>query len=296
MLDRRTLLLSALGAALPLRAALAAQQRIVCAGGAMTECVFALGAGNDVVAVDTTSLYPRAALSLPKIGYLRQLAVEGVLSLSPDIVLADRDAGPPNVLTQLKATGSILHQYQGPLSAEAVPDKVRFVGQVLDRAARAEEVASAISADLATLAQAVARVEKRPRVLFILGTVKGRMAGRGTIADLVIKLAGGENVAGDFDSYRAVSVEGIIGPQPDFVLTMFQSDHAPVAGEDPAQKAARELGLDILPKNKRPQVIPVDGPYLLALGPRSAHACYDLAAQLHPTQDWPGLPARSWVG
>ncbi|MBK8158789.1 MAG: ABC transporter substrate-binding protein [Rhodospirillaceae bacterium] len=178
-LDRRTWLLAALGATLAPRPLSARQQRIVCAGGAMTECVYALGAGDQVVAVDTTSLYPRAALSLPKIGYLRQLAVEGVLSLSPDIVLADRDAGPPNVLQQLRATGSILHQYEGPLSAEAVPDKVRFVGLVLDRATKGEEVATAISTDLATLAQAVARVEKRPRVLFILGTIKGRMAGRG---------------------------------------------------------------------------------------------------------------------
>ena len=296
MLDRRTMLLATLGAAFAPHPVSARQQRIVCAGGAMTECVFALGAGDQIVAVDTTSLYPRAALSLPKIGYLRQLAVEGVLSLSPDIVLADRDAGPPNVLSQLQATGSLLHQFQGPLSAAAVPDKVRFVGQLLDREKRAEEVAAAINTDLATLAQAVARVAARPRVLFILGTVKGRMAGRGTIADLVINLAGGLNVAGDFDSYRAVSAEGIIGPQPDFVVTMFQGDQAPLAGEDPVEKATKELGLDILPEDQRPQIVPVDGTYLLALGPRSAHACHDLAAKLHPTLDWPSLPARSWVG
>ncbi|MBK8158788.1 MAG: hypothetical protein IPK59_08530 [Rhodospirillaceae bacterium] len=93
-----------------------------------------------------------------------------------------------------------------------------------------------------------------------------------------------------------MSAEGIIGQQPDFVVTMFQSDHAPLAGEDPVQKATKELGLDILPPEKRPQIVPVDGAYLLALGPRSAHACHDLAAKLHPTLDWPPLPTRPWVG
>ncbi len=296
MLDRRSLLLTALGLAPPLGQALAREQRIVCAGGAMTECVFALGAGEHVVAVDTTSLYPAAALRLPKIGYLRQLAVEGVLSLLPDIVLADRDAGPPNVLQQLSATGSILHQYRGPLSVAAVPEKMRFVGKVLNRQQRSEEVAAAIDADLAALAQAVARVTDRPRVLFILGTVKGRMAGRGTIADLVINLAGGHNIGGDVDGYRPVSAEGIIGLRPDFVLTMFQSDHIPAAGEDPVAKASEELGLSSLPADQRLRIVPIDGPYLLALGPRSAHACHDLAAKLHPTLDWPALPARPWVG
>ncbi|MBL8709957.1 MAG: hypothetical protein JNL25_12245, partial [Rhodospirillaceae bacterium] len=50
------------------------------------------------------------------------------------------------------------------------------------------------------------------------------------------------------------------------------------------------------PKSARPRMIVIDGAYLLGLGPRSAHACQDLAALLHPALHWPALPHRPWVG
>ncbi|TDQ78797.1 iron complex transport system substrate-binding protein [Dongia mobilis] len=280
--------------ALP-RAGRAASRRIVCAGGAMTECVFALGHGPEVVAVDTTSLYPAAVHALPKIGYFRQLSVEGLLSLSPDLVLADRDAGPASVLQQLGGATNILRQFDGPLSPASVPDKMRFVAAALGEAGKGEEVAGDIAADMRTLADAVARVEVKPRTIFMLGTIRGRMAGRHTAADMVMAIAGAENLGDDFDGYRPLSAEGIVSLKPDVVLTMFQSNEMPVAGVDLAARAAEDLGLAELPDAARPRVIPIDGAALLAMGPRTAHAAYALAAQLHPDLDWPSLPARPWV-
>lgn len=297
-LSRRRVLMAAAAAplmgALP-RSAAATKRRIVCAGGAITECVFALGHGDEVVAVDTTSLYPAAVHALPKIGYFRQLSVEGLLSMSPDLVLADRDAGPPNVLEQLAGTSNVLRQFKGPIDASAIPDKVRFAAEALGEQAKGEEVAASIAADLAALEQAVARVGKKPRAIFMLGTVKGRMAGRHTAADLVMNLAGAENLGADFDGYRPISTEGIVGLKPDVVVTMFQSNEAPGADTDPALRAAKDMKLADLPTDAQPKVIVIDGAKLLAMGPRSAHACYELAAQLHPEFDWPALPHRPWV-
>jgi iron complex transport system substrate-binding protein len=297
--SRRRLLLAAASAA-PFMLAFpqrgnAAPRRVVCAGGAITESVFAIGHGDEVVAVDTTSLYPAAVHALPKVGYFRQLSVEGLLSLAPDLVLADRDAGPANVLQQLGGATSILHQFQGPISVAAIPDKVRFVAAALQETAKGEEVAASIAADLATLATAVARVGQKPRTMFMLGTVKGRMAGQGTAADLVIDLAGGENLGSDFDGYRPISTEGIVGLKPDIVVTMFQSDEAPGAEVDASARAAQDLGLADLPETARPRVIVIDGAALLAMGPRTAHAAHDLAAKMHTSLDWPALPHRPWV-
>lgn len=298
-ISRRRALMAAVAAPFLLSSfsrAMAAPRRIVCAGGAITECVFALGHGGEVVAVDTTSLYPAAVHALPKIGYFRQLSVEGLMSLAPDLVLADRDAGPPNVLQQLSGATGILHQFQGPISIAAIPDKVRFAAVALNEAGKGEDVATTIAADLAALETAVARAARKPRTIFMLGTVKGRMAGRGTAADLVIAMAGAENLGADFDGYRPLSTEGIVGLKPDVVVTMFQSNEAPDSHVDAATRAAQDLGLADLPESARPRVIVIDGAALLALGPRSAHAGYDLARQLHPDLDWPGLPSRPWVG
>lgn len=93
-IGRREFLVGAgLATALPALPAHAVVKRIVCAGGAMTEIVFALGHGDTVVAVDTTSWFPYEHVSkLPKVGYFRSLAAEGLLSMQPDLILADHDA------------------------------------------------------------------------------------------------------------------------------------------------------------------------------------------------------------
>jgi iron complex transport system substrate-binding protein len=79
--------------------------RIVAVGGDVTEILYALGADALIVATDTTSLYPSAALQTPKVGYLRSLAAEGILSLEPTLVIAAGGAGPPETLAQLRDAG-----------------------------------------------------------------------------------------------------------------------------------------------------------------------------------------------
>ncbi|HET6828991.1 MAG TPA: ABC transporter substrate-binding protein, partial [Ramlibacter sp.] len=74
-MKRRHLLLAA--SALPL-ASHAAAPRLITVGGAITEVVYALGAQDQLVGTDTTSLFPAAALRTPKVGYMRQLSAEGV--------------------------------------------------------------------------------------------------------------------------------------------------------------------------------------------------------------------------
>ena len=83
---RRALLATALSAPLGAWAQPAKLPRLVTISGAITEVVYALGAEAQLVGTDTTSLYPAAALKTPKVGYLRQLSAEGVLSLQPDAV------------------------------------------------------------------------------------------------------------------------------------------------------------------------------------------------------------------
>nr|CCA79612.1 exported hypothetical protein [blood disease bacterium R229] len=80
-------------------------RRVVVIGGALAECVYALGMEHVLVAADTTCTYPRPVLALPKVGYLRTLSSEGVLSLRPDLVLMSTDAGPPEALAQLRGSG-----------------------------------------------------------------------------------------------------------------------------------------------------------------------------------------------
>lgn len=64
-----------------------AAERIVVAGGSLTELIYAMGAGKRVVGVDETTSYPPETAKLPHIGYWKQLSSEGILSLRPDSVI-----------------------------------------------------------------------------------------------------------------------------------------------------------------------------------------------------------------
>lgn len=103
----------------------ATTQRIVSIGGDVTEIVFALGAGDEVIARDSTSLQPKVVKKLPDIGYMRQLNAEGILSLKPTLalVLTTELAQPALVLTQLAESGVKVVSVPGDTTLQTVPKK-----------------------------------------------------------------------------------------------------------------------------------------------------------------------------
>ncbi len=76
-------------------------QRIVCLSKHLTEMVFALGKGHDLVAVDLSSTYPDSAKLLKTVGYHRALSPESIIAMNPDLVIHSNDIGPENVLPQI---------------------------------------------------------------------------------------------------------------------------------------------------------------------------------------------------
>ncbi|NKC29985.1 ABC transporter substrate-binding protein [Roseomonas sp. BU-1] len=284
-------LAAALPAALPPAIpATAAGRRLVTVGGAVTETVFALGAGDAVVAVDSTSLFPAAARRLPQIGYLRALAPEGLVSLDPDLLLLSDQAGPPQALAVLRAAGAKLAVVPDGAGGAAVATKIRAIGQALglDGAGLAE----AVAADWAALDAPVAAL--RPlRAIFVLSAARGAplVAGRDTHADALLAAAGAVNCVRDFTGYRPLSAESAALLAPDVVVMM---DHA-VAEAGGAAAVLRVSALAVTPAGAAGRLLAVDGAYMLGFGPRAAHARRDLAALLHPGAALPALPARAWV-
>lgn len=284
----------ALTGALPRALHADAPTRIVAAGGAMTEIVFALGEGSHLVAVDTTSLYPwKGIAALPRIGYLRQLAAEGILSMHPDLILADVDAGPQDVLDQLVHTGAHVAHFKAEHSADSVAAKIEFVGTALERKAEAGALATTYKADLAQIDAEVARIDRHPTAIFLIGvgTTGLRGAGKGTAAAEMIARAGAKNAFGEVNGYKPASVEATMAADPDAIIMMQQT-----VDEGGGLDAVSRLPiLKDLRAAREKRIIAMDGNYLLSFGPRTAHAVRDLAVALHPGADIPALPARAWT-
>ena len=140
-------------AALLLAAGLAtganAAERIVPLGGDVTEIVYALGEGSKVVCVDQTARYPQAVFSLPQIGYVRNLAAEGILACRPDLILASAQAGPPAVLSQLASARVQIARITEKQTFEGTLEKIDQVSKALGMPQRGAQLSAKLKADMA---------------------------------------------------------------------------------------------------------------------------------------------------
>lgn len=277
----RTLALAAaLAAAAASAAAAAPPERLVSAGGVVTEILYALGADDRIVGVDTTSVHPPQALEdHPDVGYVRALSAEGVLSLAPDRVVAVDAAGPPDALALIRSAGVPITIVGEEPSEAGVLARIRTIGALVGEEARAEALAAEVEAGFAELASARETIGEPVRVLFVLSLQNGRamVGGVGTSADAIIRLAGAVNAASVIDGYKPVTDEAIVEAAPDVVLSIARGDHALDAAEVFALPA-----FALTPAAEGRRLVTMDGLALLGFGPRTPQAARDLMRALYP--------------
>ncbi|MCC6948988.1 MAG: ABC transporter substrate-binding protein [Bradyrhizobiaceae bacterium] len=265
--------------------------RIVTIGGAVTEIVFALGRGDNVVGVDLTSTFPSTAQKKPNIGYMRALSAEGVIALAPTLVLAVEGSGPPDVIEVLSNAAVPFVVVPEDHDEASVLRKVRFIAQALGEEERGAAMEKAIAEDFASIRAMRERIGKRRKATFVLAIGGGTpmVGGAGTSADGFFALSGVDNAMKSLPGYKPATAEASLAAAPDVVVTLLERNHdlspdamfaLPAFAETPAARGKR--------------LIPLPS-YALAFGPRAAHAARDLAAAVYPDLALPDLPARPWT-
>lgn len=262
----------------------AALPRLVTISGAITEVAYLLGAESQLVGTDTTSLYPAAAQKTPKVGYMRQLSAEGLLSLRPDAVIATTESGPPVVLDQLRSAGVKVELIEADHSWGEVQRKVDAVGRVAAREAQARALRLRLDAEWATLQQQIAGATsgagttgRKPRVLFVMAQAASpQVAGEKTAAHAVIGFAGGVNCMGGFNGYRPMTAEALAKAAPDVIVTTAQS----IEAQGGIDRFWQRPELALTPAFGKRALIVQDALLLLGFGPRLPEAIRTLHAQL----------------
>ena len=275
-------------------APIADASRIVSIGGSITEILYALGLQQKIVAVDTTSLYPPAALKeKPNVGYMRQLSAEGVLALSPSLVLALEGSGPKETIEILERSKIPFVVVPDKFSGDGIVEKIRVIARSVDAAERGECLVRRVQNDLAALDGVRAQIRQRVKVAFVLSLANDRptVSGRATAADGIISMAGATNAFQDFDGYKLVNDEAIVAAKPEAVLVMQRGEHGLSAETVFAQPA-----LAMTPAAERKAFVLMDGLYLLGFGPRTARAARELAAYLYPGIDAGELLSEKGAG
>ncbi|WP_413988893.1 heme/hemin ABC transporter substrate-binding protein [Labrys okinawensis] len=266
--------------ALPGAALAQADRHIVCAGADVTEIVAELAGVEAIRGVDTTSHLPPEVRKLPSIGYLRQISAEGILSLRPDILIANRDLGPVNAIEQMRSAGVRIEIIDFPLSAEGMMAKVRHIGGLLAREKQAERLAATVAAGTADLARRLEGITRRPTIGFIRGLDGGTplAGGRMGLVDATYALAGGSNAFGDFTLFKPVSREALAASPPDFIV----ADEGSVAAAGGADAFIDQLGLTAAFAGHPERLVAADLAILFGFGPSGVKEITALARKLHP--------------
>ena len=257
--------------------------RIVVLNGDVTEVVFALGLGDNVVGVDTSATYPAEALALPKIGYQRSLSAEGILSMEPSVVIGNTLAGPPEVIEQVRSTGTPVVIVEPAISLSAAASKIRSVGQALGVSDAGEEIATGLEMEIAEVKAAAADAEDKPTAVFLYmrGLDSLFLAGQFDLSHELFEASGaigGGGVLGVTDRFIPLTAEALAAADPDCIV-VFTSGLETVGGREGllkvpgvAQTAAGQEGC----------ILDFDGQYIAGGGPRTGSALKELLAAFHP--------------
>jgi iron complex transport system substrate-binding protein len=258
-------------------AALGDGTRLVTLGSAVTEIVFALGAGGHIVGVDGSSQYPAEATKLAKVGYYRTFSVEGVLGLGPTLVMLTDEAGPPAAVEQLRQSGIRLLRVRSARTVAEARERIAAIGRELSLEARAQQLVGALDRDLARAAEVARHAASQPRALFIYaGRGAMSVAGKATTADEMLRLAGARNAVTSFEGFHQVSHEAVVQAAPD-VLVVTTRGHAGLGG---LEGVLALPGVALTPAGRSRRVVVMDDLLLLGFGPRLGQAADQLARAL----------------
>lgn len=240
-------------------------RRLVSLSGALTEVVYLLNAQNLLVGTDTTSLFPEAARKTTKVGYVRQLSAEGLLSLKPDAVVGTSDAGPPVVLDHIRQAGVRVALVKAQHNWAEVQEKVKVVGRETGRMADADKLLAQLDAQWSAVQAQVAKAQRKPRVLFVMAhSGSPQVAGRGTAANALIQYAGCVNAIDQFEGYKPLTAEAMASAAPEVIINTTQGIEA--LGGEVAFWKRPELALT--PAFAKKALVTLEASHLLGFGPR----------------------------
>lgn len=246
-------------------------------GGQVTEVLFALGVGDRVIGVDTSSVFPDEARKLPQVGYHRSIAAEGVLSLAPSLVILTTDAGPPPAVEQLEAARIPLQIVPGDASVEAGKERIRKIAGVTETVARGDELIQVFEREVEEAKRRASVLAHEPRVLFVFarGETALVVAGKKTGAQSMLDLLGISNAIREYEGYRPLVAEAAINARPDvIVMTASHERHFDVDG------VLALPGLSHTPAGERRHVVFVDALEFLGFGPRTGRAAQRFVDEL----------------
>jgi iron complex transport system substrate-binding protein len=256
-------------------------ERILSIAPSSTEILYAIGAGPLLVGRDDLSDYPPEVVDLASIGStFGDLNTEAIVALEPDLVVAARINSPEHIAA-IETLNIPVYVIPNPLSFDDLFESLLAVGKLTGNEPGAQALIARLDARVDNVLDRVAGSEPVSVYFEVDGTdpTAPWTIGSGTFQDVIISMAGGENVAGDLELYIQLSLEELVERDAQ-VMIFSQADWVPTT---PESVAARPGWGDITAVANG-AVYGIDTNWIDRPGPRLVDALEATAAILHPTR------------
>jgi iron complex transport system substrate-binding protein len=193
-----------------------AATRIVSLAPSITESLFAIGAGNQVVGVTDYCNYPADAQTRRHVGGMTNPNIESIVGLSPDLIVVSMEGNLRQDFTALTATGVPVF-VSNPRTIRAINESLRQLGVLTGHQTDAMSLADSLSKSATRLLSAVK--DRRTRTLLLVSVQPLMAVGTKNFLNEMLQAAGGQNLAAPIGlTYPTLSRETILQQNPDVIL------------------------------------------------------------------------------
>ena len=248
---------------------------IVVAGGSITEIIYFLNLQNKLVGVDVTSNYPLNAKKLPSIGYIRNLSIEGLLSLKPNLILAEESIGPPIIVKQLNKTSVEFRIIKNNYTLEGINEKFLCISKILDVEIKNNIDYKKFVNNVKKLKSFVKNNNKEKKDILLILMMKGTspiIAGKNTSGHGFIKMIGQNNSMDKVSGWKPVSSEQILIANPNYIIVTKRA----LKDFTSIEKFLKLPGISSTKAAKNKNIFIKDGMSLLGYGPRTINVAKEI--------------------
>ena len=192
-------------------------KRIISLAPSITEILFALGLNEEIAAITNFCDHPEAALRKPKIGGFVNPDTEKIVSLKPDLIIGIRDGNRMDTVDRLSDFGFPVYLID-PKGFDGVMETIKNIGDVVGR----EKESRRMIKDMVDKREKIIGLTQslpKPKVFFQVGDLPLITVGKGTLADDLIRLAGGRSISeNELVSYPSYTIETILAKAPEIII------------------------------------------------------------------------------
>lgn len=251
-------------------------KRIVSLAPNITEILFSLGLDEEIVGVSIHCNFPEKAKNKVRVGSYISLHFERITSLKPDLIIATGAGNTRDMVDRLGTLGFQTYVIY-PKNFDDILQSIAHIGQVVNR----EKEARMILEGMRKRSQRVTELTRglpRPKVFIQIGDAPVVTVGQGSFADDLIRLAGGENIAGkEKEVYPRFGMEEILKRSPEVIVISSMNPKGDY------QKIFQEwTRWKTLPAVKNGRIHLIDSDLLDRPSPRIIDGLEELAKFLHP--------------